>query len=171
MTSGNKARFLTLGPSIVTWNYGSTPVLKMRTITALQISSYLKENEEYLDISSIVEKLNFCPTHIFLKIPSVLKYKLGPLDFSIFRPVNNFKTINVQYPHGNEFHSHREFCIRLILSASKILEELQLERLESNISLDFPSLGGTYFPKLTRLKVNNFFDEDGLAKIIGHEMT
>ncbi|OXA49496.1 uncharacterized protein LOC110854691 [Folsomia candida] len=155
------------------WNYGATPILKVRSRITLEFSpGYDDDGHPFgadlggWDISDVVKKLEFYPGNVRLAIPST-EYNLPPPDFAMFPFDNNFKSICVQYPLGDQFHWQRELFTKFILSSSTTLEQLKSEWLEDEVSLDFPLLGGTVFPKLTKLGVGRYFDSDGAVKRIG----
>lgn len=76
----------------------------------------------------------------------------------------------------NHFYDQKELCTKLILSAVKSLEELKLDGTEEEdwgeeISQDFPSLGGTVFPKLVKLDVNHRLHPDVAITRFGQAVT
>ncbi|OXA49779.1 uncharacterized protein LOC110854623 [Folsomia candida] len=159
------------------WNHGATPVLKSRTRTTLEFSPGYDEHGNIFgadlggwDISDVIKKLEFRPVNIRLAIPST-EYNLPPPDFTMFPFDNNFKSIIVEHPLGDQFHWQRELFTKFIMSSSTTLDELQSDWLEDEVPLDFPPLGDTVFPKLTKLEVDRYFRGDGAVQLIGRAVT
>lgn len=118
----------------------------------------------------MIKKLEFRPVNIRLAIPST-EYNLPPPDFTMFPFDNNFKSIIVEHPLGDQFHWQRELFTKFIMSSSTTLDELQSDWLEDEVPLDFPPLGDTVFPKLTKLEVDRYFRGDGAVQLIGRAVT
>ncbi|XP_035701357.1 uncharacterized protein LOC118433492 [Folsomia candida] len=154
------------------WNYGSTLALKARTNIRFQLSPKncknsvpLSQNSGGWDILNVIEKLKFCPVNVCLLVPFNSDDTLAPPDFSLFPETNNFKSICVELPHGNQYRWQAELVAQLIQSSSTTLKELEFDWAENVDFLDFPSFGDTIFPKLVKLTVENKFDEGAVERV------
>ncbi|OXA39366.1 hypothetical protein Fcan01_25847 [Folsomia candida] len=161
------------------WNYGATPVLKTRTSIALLLSPGDYGNDdpfpegalETWNILGVVEKLKFCPTQVTLLIPSNSDNRLAEFpDFSVFPQTNNLKSISVEFPAGDQFRWQHELATKFVQSASTNLQELEFVSVRGDlnmpVALDFPSFGGSLFPKLRKLRVDIDLGEGPVPRIV-----